>query len=131
MVKNIITASLAAMLIGLMGSASAQNGVKTKPAISKSTRTITGCLTTGDDEFVLTADGGGIWQLQGNIVKLDGYIGNTVTITGVVFSPAVHGTRVNAKRAAKDQSVLRDVTGYGHMTVTMLTWLSNTCEKNS
>jgi len=130
MVKNIITATLAAMLMGLMGSASAQDGLTTKPALSN-TRTITGCLTMGDDEFVLTADGGGIWQLQGNSVKLDGYTGNTVTITGVVLNPAVHGSRVNAKREAKDQSVLRDATGYGHMTVTKLTWLSNSCEKNT
>ena len=131
MVKNILTVSLAAILMGLMGSASAQNGVITKAALSNSTRTLTGCLTTGDDEFVFTAEGGGIWQLQGNSVKLDGYIGNTVTITGVVFNPEVHGSRANAKSETKDQSILKFATGYGHMTVTKVTWLSNTCEKNS
>jgi len=130
MVKSILTASLAAMLMGLMGSASAQDGVTTKPAISN-TRTITGCLTTGDDEFVLTADDGGIWQLQGNSVRLDGYKGNMVTVTGIVFNRAVHGSRVNEQREAQDQRVLRDATGYGHMTVTKLKWRSNTCEKNS
>jgi hypothetical protein len=131
MIRNILTAALGAMLTVLIGSASAQEGITTKPILGNQTRTITGCLTTSDDEFVLTADGGGIWQLRGNSVKLDGYAGNTVTITGVILDGEVHGTRVNATREAKDPSVLRDTTGYGHMTVTKLTWLSSTCEKNS
>lgn len=131
MVTNIVTATLAAMLMGLTGFATAQDGSTTKPALNNSTHTITGCLTMGDDEFVLTADDGGIWELVGNRVRLDRYSGNTVTITGIVFTPVVSASKASAKRETKDQNVLKDVRGYGHMAVTKLTWLSDTCEKNS
>lgn len=131
MVTNIVTATLAAMLMGLLGFAAGQDRSTAKPTLGNSTHTITGCLTMGDDEFVLTADSGDIWKLQGNSVSLDGYIGNTVAITGVVSSPAVNGSRSNGKGETKHQSVLRDVTGYGHMTVIKLIWLRNTCDKNS
>jgi hypothetical protein len=128
MVTNIV---LAGMLVGLMGIATAQDGSTIKPTPATDTRTITGCLTMTDDEFVLTADGGGIWELVGNSVRLDGYTGNTVTITGIVSDPVLNGSQANARREAKVQSVLKHVAGYGHMTVTKLTWLSNTCGKNS
>jgi hypothetical protein len=58
-------------------------------------------------------------------VKLDGQIGHTVAITGVVSDPAVHGTKVNMKGEIKGYG------GYGYMTVMKVTLVSNTCERNS
>ena len=113
------------LVMGLMGFASAQDSPTTKPMIHNRMRTLTGCLQKGDDEYVLTADGGRTWELKSNSVKLYEQIGHTVTITGVVSDPAMHGTKVNTKGEMKEQG------GYGYMTVTKLTLVSNTCERNS
>jgi Protein of unknown function (DUF5818) len=113
------------LALGSTGFAWAQDSATTKPTIHNSTRTLTGCLQKGDDEYVLASDGGRIWELTGNSVKLDGQIGHTVTVTGVVSDPAVHGTKVNMKGEMKGHG------GYGHMTVTKLTSVSDACERNS
>ena len=113
------------LAMGSMGFASAQDSPTTKPTIHTSTRTVTGCLQKGDDEYVLASDVGRIWELTGNSVKLDGQIGHIVTITGVVSDPAVHGTKVNMKGEMKGHG------GYGYMTVTKLTLVSDTCERSS
>jgi hypothetical protein len=123
---NIGAGAFAVILaMGSMGFASAQDSATTKPTIHNSTHTLTGCLQKGDDEYVLASDDGSIWELTGNSVKLDGQIGHTVTITGVVFDPAVHGTKVNMKGEIKVHG------GYGHVTVTKLTLVGDTCERNS
>ena len=113
------------LALGSTGFASAQDSPTTKPTIHNRMRTLTGCLQKADDEYVLTADGGRTWELKSNSVKLDGQIGHTVTITGVVSDPAVHGTTVNTKGEMKGHG------GYGYMTVTKLTLVSDTCERNS
>ena len=120
------TGALAVILaLGLIGFASAQENATTKPTIHNSTRALTGCLQKGDDEYVLLADDGGTWELTGNSVKLDGQIGHTVTITGIVSDSAMHPTKVNTKGEMKEHG------GYGYMTVSKLTLISNTCERNS
>lgn len=113
------------LAMGSMGFASAQDSPTTKPTIHNSTRTLTGCLQSGDDEYVLASDDGGIWELTGNSVKLDGQVGHTVTIAGVVSDPAAHGKKVNMKGEMKGHR------GYGYIRVTILTLVSNTCERNS
>lgn len=113
------------LLMSLTGFASAQENSTTKPTIHNSTRALTGCVEKGDDEYVLLADDGGIWELKGNSVKLDGEIGHTVIITGVVSDPAMHPTKVNTKGEMKERG------GYGYMTVSTLTLVSNNCERNS
>ena len=113
------------LVMGLVGFASAQENSTTKPTTHNSTRALTGCLQEGDDEYVLLADDGGTWELKGNSVKLDGQIGHTVIITGVVSDLAMHGTKVNTKGEMKEHG------GYGYMTVSKLTLVSNTCERNS
>jgi Protein of unknown function (DUF5818) len=113
------------LAMGSMEFASAQDNSTTKPTTHNSTRTLTGCLQKGDDEYVLTSDGGRIWELKGNNLKLDGQIGHTVTIMGVVSDLAMHGTKVNMKGEKKGHG------GYGYMMVTKLTLVSDTCERNS
>jgi hypothetical protein len=113
------------LALGSTGFASAQDNSTTKPTIHNGTRTLTGCLQKGDDEYVLDSDGGAIWELKGNSMKLDEQIGHTVTVTGIVSDPAMHGTKVNTKAETKGHG------GYGHMTVTKVTLVSDTCERNS
>jgi hypothetical protein len=126
MTIKIGTGAFAVILVmGLMQFSSAQDSPTTKLTIHNRTRTLTGCLQKGDDEYVLTADDGGTWELKGNGVKLDEQIGRTVTVTGVISDSAMHGTKVNTKGEMKGHSV------HGYMTVTRLTLVSDTCERNS
>ncbi len=103
------------------GVASAQENSATKPTIHDSMRALTGCLQKGDDEYVLLADDGGIWELKGNSVNLDGQIGHTVVITGVTSDLATHAARATPKG---------EHGGYGYMRVSKLTSVSDTCERN-
>jgi hypothetical protein len=112
------------LVMGPLGFASAQENSTMKPTIHHSTRAVTGCLQNGDDEYVLLADDGDIWELKSNSVKLDGQIGHTVIVSGVVSDPAMHSTTVNTNDKMKEQG------GYRYMTVSKLTVLSNTCEIN-
>ena len=123
---NIGAGAFAVILaMGSMGSTSAQDIATMKPTTHNSRHTLTGCLQNSDDEYLLTPDDGVIWELRGNSVKLDGQIGHTVAITGIVSDPAVHGTKVNMKGKMKGYG------GYGYMTVMKVTLVSNTCERNS
>jgi hypothetical protein len=123
---NIGAGAFAVILaMGSTGLASAQDIATTKPTIHNSTHTLTGCLQKSDDEYVLASDDGVIWELTGISAKLDGQIGHTVAITGVVSNPAAHGTKVNMKGEMKGHG------GYGYMTVMKVTLVSNTCERNS
>lgn len=119
------TGALAVILaLGVLGSASAQENSTTKPTIHNNTRVLTGCLQKADDEYVLLADDSVTWELTGNSVKLDGQIGHTVTITGIVSDSAMHPTKVKTKGEMEEHG------GYGYMTVSKLTSISNTCERN-
>jgi hypothetical protein len=111
--------------LGVIGFASAQENSTTKPMIHYNTRAVTGCLQKGDDEYVLLADDGGTWELKGNSVKLDGEIGHTVVITGIVSDPEMHATKGNTNDKQKERR------GYGYINVSKLTLVSNTCERNS
>lgn len=64
-------------------------------------------------------------------MELDGYIGNTVTITCVVSEAVAHGTKVAGKSKMKEHGTGKDAHGYGHITVTTLTLVCDTCEKTS
>jgi hypothetical protein len=110
---------------GFMSVAFAQENSTTKPTIHNNTRAVIGCLQKSDDEYVLLADDGRTWELTGKTVKLDGQIGHTVIIGGVVSDPVIHVTKVNTKSTMKTND------GYGYMTVSRLTSVSDTCERNS
>ena len=46
----------------------------------------TGCLQRGDDanEYNLTANDGGTWEIKSDSVKLGEHVGHTVKVVGVV-----------------------------------------------
>jgi hypothetical protein len=116
------------MFAGTAGLATAQDTTKTT---HKSTRTLTGCLQKGDDanEYKLTTAKGGTWEIKSDSIKLGGHIDHTVTITGVVSNAEMHGMKEDAKAEAKEHGVDTDSTEHGHMTVTDLKMVSNTCKK--
>jgi uncharacterized protein DUF5818 len=116
------------MFAATAGLATAQD---TKKTTHKKTRTLTGCLQKGDDanEYRLTTARGGTWELHSDSLKLGDHVGHTVTITGVVSNATLHGAKEDAKAEAKEHGVDKDSTEHGHMTVTYLKMVSDSCSK--
>jgi hypothetical protein len=116
------------MFAGTAGLATAQDTTKTT---HKKTRTLSGCLQKGDDanEYKLTTAKGATWEIKSDTLKLGDHVGHTVTITGVVSNATMHGMKEDAKAEAKEHGVDKDSTEHGHMTVTNLKMVSDTCSK--
>jgi hypothetical protein len=116
------------MFAGAAGLATAQDTTKTT---HKKARTLTGCLQKGDDadEYKLTTAKGGTWEIKSDSVKLGEHVGHTVKITGVVANATAHGMKEDAKAEMKEHGMDKDSTEHGHMTVTNLTMVSDSCSK--
>jgi hypothetical protein len=104
------------------------------PAQAKSksdVRTITGCLTKGDsaDEFLLTGNNGSTWEVRSSDVALADHVGHTVTATGAVSNSTMHNMKEDTKDMAADAGVKKNNTEHGHMTITSLKHVSDTCQK--
>jgi uncharacterized protein DUF5818 len=114
------------LLAGTAGRTMAQD---TPSATHNKTRTLTGCLQKGDDadEYKLTTAKGSTWELRSNGHKLSHHVGHTVTITGVVANAEMHGAKEDAKAEAKEHDMDKDSTEHGHMKVTSLKMVSDTC----
>jgi ABC-type sugar transport system substrate-binding protein len=113
---------------GTAGLATAQDATKTT---HKKARTLTGCLQKGDDanEYQLTTAKGGTWEIKSDSLKLGDHVGHTVTITGVVSNAKMHGVKEDVKTEAKEHGMGKNSTEHGHLTVTNLTMVSETCKK--
>jgi hypothetical protein len=110
------------------GLATAQD--TTKPT-HKKTRTLMGCLQKGEgtDDYNLTAKDGGTWEIKSDSVKLGPHVGHTVTVTGVVSNATAHGLKEDTKDEAREHGIGKTSTEHGHMTVTNLKMVSESCEK--
>ena len=129
---------ISALLLGLMLVAFgaswtfAQDSSDTK---SKSdTRTITGCLSKGDNsdssnEFLLTANDGSTWEVRSDAVSLADHVGHLVSARGVVKNGTAHNLKEDAKDAAADAHMKKDSSEHGHMTITGLKMVSKSCQK--
>jgi len=106
-------------------------GLATTKTTHKKTRVITGCLQKGEDanEYNLAAKNGGTWEVKSDTVKLSEHVGHTVTITGVVANAKAHGMKEDAKEEMKEHGMEKHATEHGHMTVTELTMVSDSCQK--
>lgn len=92
---------------------------------SAEVRNITGCLTKGDSagEFKVTASDGSTWEVKSKTVKLSPHIGHTVTVTGAVWHPDMHGAKEKAKEA-----VDADAKEHGHLNVSKVEMVSDSCK---
>ena len=113
---------------GAVELATAQDATKTT---HRKTRTLTGCLQKGEEanEYNLTAKGGATWEIKSDSVKLDDHVGHTVKVTGAVSHPKEHAMKEDAKTEMKEHGMDKDAKEHGHMTVTALTMVSDTCPK--
>lgn len=116
------------MFAGAVGLTTAQDTTK---ATHQKTRTLTGCLQKGEDanEFNFTAKDGGTWEIRSDRVKLDEHVGHTVKVVGVVSNATAHGMKEDVKEEMKEHGMDKHTAERGHMTVTHLTMVSDTCQK--
>jgi len=123
-----IAVAFLALFAGAAALATTQDTTKTT---HKKTRTLTGCLQKGDDanEYKLTTTKGGTWEIKSDTVKLGDHVSHTVTITGVVSNATLHGAKEDTKAEAKEHGMDKDSTEHGHMTVTHLKMVSESCSK--
>lgn len=93
-------------------------------------RDVTGCLSKGDDanEFLLTGSDGSTWEVRSSKVSLAEHVGHTVTATGVVSNAAMHNMKEDAKDAAKDSGMTKSNDEHGHMKVTAVKMVSESCK---
>jgi hypothetical protein len=95
------------------------------------TRTITGCLSKGDsaDEFLLTGKDGSTWEVRSSTASLADHVGHTVSATGVVSNSTMHNLKEDTKDVAKDTHMKKDNAEHGHMKVTDVQMVSDSCSK--
>ena len=93
-------------------------------------RDVTGCLAKGDSdkEFVLTATDGSTWEVQSDKVPLAEHVGHTVTATGVVSHAKMHNMKEDAKDAAKDSGMTKSNEEHGHLKITGVKMVSDSCK---
>jgi|SRR5580704_13378960 hypothetical protein len=96
-------------------------------------RTVTGCLTKGDsaDEFLLAGNDGSTWEVRGSKsgVDLATHVGHTISATGVVSNATAHNLKEDTKDAAKDAGMKNDNTEHGHLKITDVQMVSDSCQK--
>ena len=97
----------------------------TKKDKSDEVRNITGCLGKGDSsgEYKVTASDGSTWEVKSKAVKLAPHVGHTVTVTGEVWHPDMHGAKEKAKEAMD-----ADAKEHGHLNVTRVEMVSDSCK---
>ena len=93
-------------------------------------RDVTGCLSNGDSakEFLLTGSDGSTWEVRSSKVALAEHVGHTVTATGVVANATAHNMKEDAKDAAKDSGITKTDAEHGHLTVTAVKMVSDSCK---
>lgn len=95
-------------------------------------RSITGCLSQGDNasEFLLASSDGSTWEVRSNnAVDLSSHVGHTVEAKGVVTNAKMHNMKEDAKDMAKDSGMKKSNTEHGHLKVTSVRMVSDSCQK--
>ena len=96
-------------------------------------RTVTGCLTKGDsaDEFLLTGNDDSTWEVRRSKsgVDLINHVGHTISATGVVSNATAHNLKEDTKDAAKDTGMKKNNTEHGHLKITDVQMVSESCQK--
>jgi hypothetical protein len=125
MLLCLLVASLATALMGF--AQDTPGNAKSKSNV----RTITGCLSQGDsaNEFQLTASDGSTWEVRSDQVPLAKHLGHTVAATGVVSHTKLHNLKEDAKGAAADTGVKKNTAEHGHLTVTGVKMVSDSCQR--
>jgi len=119
------------MCLALVCTASLWTMAQDSDAKGKSdTRTITGCLAQGDSakEFKLTAENGSTWEVKSSNVSLAEHVGHTITATGVVSNATAHNMKEDTKDMAHDTGMKKDNREHGHLKITDVQMVSESCK---
>jgi hypothetical protein len=120
------------LCVVLVGLTSAWSFAQDTDAKSKNeVRSITGCLSKGDssNEFLLTGNDGSTWEIRANnSVDLASHVGHTIEAKGVVSHAKMHNMKEDAKDAAKDTGMKSDNTEHGHLKVTDVRMVGDSCQ---
>jgi hypothetical protein len=124
--KNKLLLSMVAASALLMVPAIGSSGDK-----SAEVRTLTGCLSKaeGTHEYKLTTANGSTWELRSKTVRLSPHTGHTVTVTGKVRTADLHGAKEKVKDEMKEHGMDKDSTEHGHLKVTNISMVSDSCNK--
>jgi hypothetical protein len=94
-------------------------------------RSITGCLSKGNsaNEYLLTGTDGSTWEIHGNnAVDLASHVGHTIEAKGAVSNAKMHNMKEDAKDAAQDSGMKKSNTEHGHLKVTDVRMVSESCQ---
>jgi len=94
-------------------------------------RNLSGCLTKhgGGDEYLLTASDGSTWEIHENSsVDLASHVNQMVDVRGTVSNEKAHNMKEDAKDMAKDSGMKKDSTEHGHLKVTNIKKVSDSCQ---
>jgi hypothetical protein len=102
-----------------------------KETVHKKVRTLKGCLSKAEDrnEYNLKGSDGSTWEIKSDAVKLGPHVGHTVAVTGVVANATIHGAKEDVKNEAKEHGMDKGATEHGHMSVTNLKMISESCDR--
>ena len=95
-------------------------------------RTITGCLTKsgGGNEYLLTGSDGSTWEIRENAsVDLAAHVNQTVEAKGVVSHEKMHNMKEDSKEMAHDTGATKARAEHGHLKVTDVHKLSDSCSQ--
>ena len=98
------------------------------------TRSITGCLSKGDNsassnEYLLTASDGSTWEVRSDSVDLAKHVGHTVSATGTVDHNTMHNMKEDTKSMGHDTGMTKNNKEHGHLTITDLQHVSDSCSR--
>jgi hypothetical protein len=95
-------------------------------------RTITGCLTKSGsgNEYLLTGTDGSTWEIHANnSVNLADHVGQKVEARGVVAHQKMHNMKEDAKDMGNDAGMKNNINEHGHMKVTSVHKMGESCEQ--
>jgi len=93
-------------------------------------RDVTGCLSKGESakEFLLTGTDGSTWEIKNSGVALADHVGHTITATGVVSNAKMHNMKEDTQEAVKDSGMTDKNKEHGHLKVTDIKMVSDSCK---
>jgi hypothetical protein len=94
--------------------------------LATQTKTVSGCVQRGyePNEFLITSEDGRVWGLRSSAVKLDGHLGQTLTVSGLI----THEARPGETKKKGPEKVAGEEED-GDLRVASLKVVSETCGK--
>jgi hypothetical protein len=130
--KKLSRLLLCAVLVGLTTAWAIAQDSDTDAKSKGEVRSITGCVTKGPSatEFLLTASDGSTWEVHNNnAIDLTSHLGHTIKAKGVVSNTKMHNMKEDAKGAATDAGMKKHGAEHGHLKVTDVSMVSESCQQ--